>query len=86
MSGAVEDNPRARHTAASSSIRRTGSVGSAKIAVPDLDRLRTHRQEVQHVGQLDDTADRDDRDVDDLATSYTIRSAIGLIAGPETPP
>ena len=54
--------PRPACSAASSSTRRTGSVGSAKIAVPDLDGDRADREEVEHVGELGHAADRDDRD------------------------
>ena len=52
MSGRYESRPRRAHSAASSSTSRTGSVGSAKIAVPDLDRDRADREEVEHVVEL----------------------------------
>ena len=58
--------PAGRASPASSSTRRTGSVGSAKIAVPTWTATAPDGEEVEHVGQLRDAADRDDRDLDRL--------------------
>ena len=55
--------PTRRHSASSSSIRRTGSVGSAKMAVPTWTATAPTARKSRTSDEVRDATDRDDRDL-----------------------
>ena len=73
---------------ASSSWRtRAGARGSAKVAVPTWTARGSGEDQLGGVSSRGDAADPDDRQVRQRAcTSWTARTAIGWMAGPERPP